>query len=135
MFDLEENVVQEIQKHTDAEYINLDEKDSETTTNTNVTMLQDYSIRFYNFQVERTADANVYRPLNSQPKIMYLEIAEGSERLKDSSETTIIPWIHPKGLDKDFIGKLPQNYQVYYIHSFIIYGIHGLFLKVYRVFI
>ena len=109
MFDLEENVVQEIQKQTDAEYTNLAEKDSETTTNKQTDTSTDYSIRVDNFQVENTADANITGPLNFKPKTMYHNMAEGSENLKDSSETTIIPWIQPKGFNKDYIGKMPQK--------------------------
>ena len=84
-------------------------KNYKNTQNTHATTSKDYSIRVYNFQVENTADANLSGSLNSKPKIMYHDIAEGSENLKDSSETTNIPWIQPKGLDKDSIGKMPQK--------------------------
>ena len=36
-------------------------------------------------------------------------MAEGSKNLKDSSETTNITWIQPKGLDKDCIEIMPQK--------------------------
>ena len=125
MFDLEENVVQEIQKHTHKEYNNLVEKDTETTTNTHATSSKDYSIRFYNFLVENTADANLSGPLNSQPTIMYFDMAKGSGNLKDSSETIDIPWIQPKGLNKDSIEKMPPKLPgLLYSFVYIIYGIY-----------
>ena len=132
MFDHEENVVQEIQKHTDKEYNNIVEKDTETTTNTHATSSKDYCIRFDNFQVENTADANITSPLNFKPKTMYHGMAEGSENLKDSSETTIIPWIQPKGFNKDYIGKMPQKL-LGLLYLFVYYIRH--ILKVYRSFI
>ena len=103
----------------------LAEKDTETTTNSHATSSKDHGIRFYNFQVENTADANVSCPLNSQPSIMYLDMADGSESLKDSSETTDIPWIQPTRLNKDSIEKMPQKLPgllyslVYYIRHIL----------------
>ena len=66
-------------------------------------------VRVDNFPVENTADANITGPLNFKPKTMYHDMAEGSENLKDRSETTHIHWIRPKGLNKDSIEKMPPK--------------------------